>query len=319
MKFRSLGQTGLTVSEIGVGAWQLGGPLLLDGKVDGHPELGRDYCVDLIRQCGELGINFVDTAEQYGNGESERRVGEAIKGKRAAWIVGSKFGHQVGPKGERVQDASPQRLPLSLEGSLRRLQTDYLDVYVYHVAPKPGQAEHAAEFLNAEKRKGRVCAVGISTNDLAQVEYLHSLGCLDVVQFGHNLLQPARAMTSFLARHGVGGIVRGAFAGGKLSGRYFHAPPQWDPDDIRAAKINPTDFGRYAVFEQLLSEQRGMIQLTLRYLLDEPATATIIPGGKSVEDYRQAIRATEIPALTKPERARIEALSAELNARERQP
>ena len=62
MKYRPLGKTGFQVSEIGVGAWQLGGPLLLDGKADGHPELGRDYCINLIRQCEELGINFVDTA-----------------------------------------------------------------------------------------------------------------------------------------------------------------------------------------------------------------------------------------------------------------
>jgi len=109
MKYRELGKTGLQVSEIGVGAWQLGGPLLLDGKADGHPELGRDFCINLIRQCGDLGINFVDTAEQYGNGESERRVGVALKGRRGQWIISTKFGNQVGPNGERLRDASPKR------------------------------------------------------------------------------------------------------------------------------------------------------------------------------------------------------------------
>ena len=310
MKYRSLGNTGLKVSEIGVGAWQLGGPLTLDGKADGHPELGRDFCINLIRQCGELGINFVDTAEQYGNGESERRVGEAVKGRRDQWIVSTKFGNQVGPNGERVRDASPKRVLVSLEGSLRRLQTDYLDVYVWHISPKPGEAEEVATFLAAARQKGQVRAVGISTSNFADVVFLHSLGCLDVVQFPRSLLCPLDPILGFLSEHHVGGIVRGAFAGGRLSGRYFHSPPQFNSTDIRSNQqrdgINlATEFARYAVFEALLTPQRGMVQLALRWLLDEPTTSVIIPGGKSLEDYHQAIRATELPSLTPAERARI--------------
>jgi myo-inositol catabolism protein IolS len=318
MKYRALGKTGMQVSEIGVGAWQLGGPLTLDGKADGHPELGRDFCINLIRQCGELGINFVDTAEQYGNGESERRVGEALKGRRDQWILSSKFGNQVGPNGERVRDASPQRVPVSLEGSLRRLQTDYLDVYVWHISPKPGEAEEVATFLAAAKQRGQVRAVGISTSHLADVDFLHSLGCLDVVQFPRSLISPPDPLVSFLAEHKVGGVVRGAFAGGRLSGRYFHSPPQFNPADIRSNQQRDGanlggEYARYAVFEELLTRERGMVQLALRWLLDEPTTSVIIPGGKSLEDYRQAIRATELPPLTIREKTHIEELKQALN------
>ena len=222
MKYRALGKTGLLVSEIGVGAWQLGGPLLLDGKVDGHPELGREFCINLIRCCGDLGINFIDTAEQYGNGESERRVGEALKGQRANWILSTKFGNQVGPHGERVRDASPQRVPVSLEGSLRRLQTDYIDVYLYHVSPKPGEAEEVVRYLESAKRKGLVRAVGISTANVADVEYLHGLGCLDVVQFPHEHGQPARSDRRFPRAGTVSAVwSAGPLPGGRLSGRYF--------------------------------------------------------------------------------------------------
>ncbi len=303
------------VSEIGVGAWQLGGPLVLDGKVDGHPELGRAYCVGLIREAGELGINFVDTAEQYGNGESERRVGEAIEGRREEWILGTKFGNQVGPHGERVRDASPGRVPVSLEGSLRRLKTDYIDVYVYHTAPIPGEAEIVAEFLLKAKKEGKVRAVGISTNDLQQVEYLHSLGCLDVVQYARNIMEPHLDLAGWVARHQAGGVVRGGFYGGRLSGRYFHQAPEFSPDDIRqriAKGDAGADFARYAVFEELLTPERGMIQLALRYLLDDPGTTTIIPGGKSIKDYQAAIRATELPPLTEAERGRIDELRENL-------
>lgn len=317
MNYRTLGKTGIKVSEIGVGAWQLGGPLILDGKSDGHPELGRDFCINLIRQCGDLGINFVDTAEQYGNGESERRVGEALKGWRDQWIVSTKFGHQVGPNGERVRDASPKRVPVSLEGSLRRLQTDYLDVYVWHISPKPGEAAEVATFLAAAKRKGQVRAVGISTSNFADVSFLCSLGCLDVVQFPHSMVSPHDPILGFLSEHRLGGIVRGAFAGGRLSGRYFHSPPHFNPEDIRSNQQRnggdlAAEFARYAVFEELLTPQRGMVQLALRWLLDEPTTSVIIPGGKSLEDYRQAIRATELPPLTDGEKERIEILKKSL-------
>ncbi len=299
------------VSEIGIGAWQLGGPLLLDGKVDGHPELGREYCVRLIRDAGDLGINFVDTAEQYGNGESERRVGEALEGRRSQWILATKFGFQVGPNGERIEDASPERVPVSLEGSLRRLRTDYLDVYVYHPKPKPGEAGKVAEILQKAKQEGKVRAVGISSNDLQQVEYLRSLDCLDVVQYAKNMIDPRRDLSEWIERHEVAGVVRGAFHGGRLSGRYFHQPPNFSPDDIRQRIVTgniAADFARYSVFEELLTPDRGMIQLALRYLLDEPGTTTIIPGGKSLADYQAATRATELPSLTEAERTRVHEL-----------
>ena len=318
MKYRLLGKTRMQVSEIGVGAWQLGGPLTLDGKSDGHPELGRDYCIQLIRKCGEMGINFVDTAEHYGDGESERRVGEARKGRRDQWIVSTKFGNQVGPNEERVRDASPKRVPVSLAGSLRRLQTDYLDVYVWHISPKPGEAEEVATFLAAARQKGQVRAVGISTGHLADVEFLHSLGCLEVVQFPRSMISPPDPLVSFLAEHKVGGIVRGAFPGGRLSGRYFHAPPQFNPTDIRSNQQRngidlAAEFARYAVFEELLTPQRAMVQLALRWLLDEPTTSVVIPGGKSLEDYRQAILATELPPLTLAENAGLAELKEALN------
>ena len=302
------------VSGIGVGAWQLGGPLLLDGKADGHPELGREFCIRLIREAGELGINFIDTAEQYGNGESERRVGEALEGRRDQWILGTKFGYQVGPNGERLQNASPERVPLSLEGSLRRLKTDYIDVYVYHIPPKPGEAEKVAEFLLKAKKEGKVRAVGISTNDLQQIEYLHALGCMDVVQYARNMIETHRELSDWVARHDVGGVVRGAFYGGRLSGRYFRQAPEFAPDDIRRQRIknDAAEFAKYAVFEELLTPGRGMIQLALRYLLDDPGTTTIIPGGKSLADYQAAIRATNLPPLTGPEKTRIAELREQI-------
>lgn len=316
MKYRQLGATGLKVSEIGVGAWQLGGPLMLNGKADGHPELGRDFCINLIRQCGDLGINFIDTAEQYAKGESELRVGEALQGRRDKWIISTKFGYQVGPNGERMQDTSPARVPVSLEGSLKRLHTDYIDVYLYHCGPKPGEAEEVVAFLQAAKKKGQIRAMGISASNVGDVEYLHSLGCLDVVQFPRSMVSPPDPIVDFLAKHNVGGVLRGAFAGGRLSGKYFHKAPRFRGDDIRSQRTDPktvaAEFAKFAVFEELVTPKRNMVQVALRYLLDEATTHVIIPGGKSIEDYRVAAGATEIAPFTVEEKARIEQLRAGL-------
>ena len=211
-------------------------------------------------------------------------------------------------RGERVNDVSAARVPVSLENSLKRLRTDYIDVYVYHTAPDRAQAEQVAAFLAKAKQEGKVRAVGISTNDLPQVEYLHSLGCLDVVQYAKNMMGPNIGLSEWVENHSAGGVVRGAFAGGRLSGRYFRQGPEFGSDDIRKrwlAENSAEEFARYAAFEELLTPERGMIQLALRFLLDDPATSTIIPGGKSLHDYQEAIRATELPPLTDAEKTRI--------------
>jgi aryl-alcohol dehydrogenase-like predicted oxidoreductase len=318
MKKRALGKTGLLVSEIGVGAWQLGGPLRLDGKTDGHPDLGRENVLALIRACGERGINFIDTAEQYGAGESERRVGEAIAGQRDRWVVSTKFGAMVGPRGERISDVSAARLPISLEGSLRRLRTDRIDVYLYHTPPDPKEAEGVVRFLELAKRSGKVRAVGASTDRLDQCRFLLGLGCLDVVELPQSILEPREELTAFLAEHGIGAIIRGAFAHGRLSGRYFHTPPHFAPDDIRSNWYTPdraaSEFARYAVFEELVTASRSMAQLALRYLLDQPTTGTIILGAKTIGDYEAALAASELPALRPGECARLVELRRHLQA-----
>ena len=125
MEHRILGRTGLAVSPICIGAWQLAGPLFFDGKPDGHPDPGKENVLRLIRELGERGVNCIDTAEQYGGGESERRVGEAIAGQRDRWILSTKFGYRVGPNGTRIDDSSPGTIMPSLEGSLRRLRSPY--------------------------------------------------------------------------------------------------------------------------------------------------------------------------------------------------
>jgi aryl-alcohol dehydrogenase-like predicted oxidoreductase len=328
MNQRILGKTGISVSEIGIGAWQLGGPLMLDGKMDGHPDLGRDFVIDLIRRLGsELGINFIDSAEQYGAGESERRVGDALLGQRDRWVISTKFGAFVGdvtvdpvthvPSGKRVNDASAKRVAISLEGSLRRLKTDRIDIYCYHVGPDVNEADGVARVLESARKKGQIRAIGISTVHFSHIEFLLKLG-LDVVQFYQNMAEPQEQMTNFIAEHQLGGVVRGAFAGGRLSGKYFAKAPAFSPEDIRNNKFKAdtraSDFAKFKVFEELVTKQRSMPQLALRWLLDLPTTHTIILGAKSFGEYQDAAGATKLPRLSDGEQARIAELRRQVAA-----
>jgi aryl-alcohol dehydrogenase-like predicted oxidoreductase len=318
MQYRTLGKSGIQVSQIGVGAWQLGGPLILDGKMDGHADVGKQAAIDLIHRCGdELGINFIDTAEQYGAGESERRVGEALAGRRDKWIISTKFGMQVGdvqiqsdgtPSGKRVNDVSAGQVPKSLEASLRRLRTDYIDVYLYHSPPNPAEGEKVAHFLEAAKRKGQIRAVGISTVKIEGAEYLHGIGCLDVIQFPENMIDRQPTFRALMEKHHIGGILRGAFAGGRLSGKYFHAPPVFSPQDIRGTRLKPEEFRKYAALEKLVLPNRTMPQTALRWLLDQPTTNTIILGAKTFGEYRDAAMATELASLSSGEMAEIDVI-----------
>ena len=309
MESRVLGATGIRVSAIGVGTWQLGGPLRLDGKVDGHPDIGEAAAVDLIRRCGDdLGITLVDTAEQYGAGESERRVGVALEGRRERWVISTKFGARVGPHGERVNDASASGVALALEGSLRRLRTDRIDLYLCHVAPDPRELDGVARALADAKRAGKIRAAGISTANPEHCRWFAERGMLDVVQYPRSLLSRDDDPLS-AAVDGAGGIVRGAFAGGRLSGKYFAAPPCFSADDIRAGRFTGEAgvqaFRRCAVFAELVTPTRTMPQVALRWLLDLPGTHSVILGAKSLAEYRDAVGACALPPLTAGERRRV--------------
>jgi len=130
------------------------------------------------------------------------------------------------------------------------------------------------------------------------------------------MVSPPDPIIDFLAKHGAGGVLRGAFAGGRLSGKYFHEAPRFSGDDIRSERTDPktvaVEFAKFAVFEELVTPHRSMVQVALRYLLDEVTTSVIIPGGKSLEDYRVAAGATELAPFTAAEKARIEQLKAGL-------
>ncbi len=312
MKYRTLGKTGIRVSELTIGAWQLGGPLFFNGKPDGHPDPGKESVIRMIRELGDAGINAIDTAEQYSDGESERRVGEVVRGRREQWVISTKFGFRAGSGGTRIDDSSPPTILTSLEGSLRRLETDYIDIYLYHCAPQLCDLDAGREILEQAKARGKIRAYGISTDNTALVQAMVDQQAVEVVQFASNLLAPAEEMSALTEQYHLGTQVRGVMAQGRLSGKYFEKTPQWRPDDNRSDWFRDCDYRAYAALQQAVPPGYTMAQVALRYALDRPGHHTVCLGAKHIEDYRAAIAALDLPPLGAETENQLRAIASTL-------
>lgn len=297
MDYHTLGKTGIAVSPITIGSWQLGGPLFFDGKPDGHPDPGKPHVIRMIHELGDLGINAIDTAEQYSAGESERRVGAALNGRREPWVISTKFGSRVGPGQTRDDDSSPPTIMPSLEGSLKRLNTDYIDIFLYHCPPAVENLEAGRAVLESAKAQGKIRAYGISTDNAELLRAMVSAHAVDVVQFGTSLLHESVDLWTLAQENQLGTQLRGTMAQGRLSGKYFNQSPTFRPDDNRSDWCKDEDYSRFSALTEGLPRGMTMAQVALRWVLDHPGAHTICLGAKNMEDYRSALVAVDRPAL----------------------
>ena len=317
MEYRTLGRTGLRVSVLGIGTWQLAGPLTIDARPDGYPDPGREHVIRLIRNVAELGINLIDTAPVYGDGEGEARVGEAIRGHRADWLLVTKFGLARGAGGEAVLTAKPGEIRSWLEGSLRRLSTDYVDVYLIHHSKEDPEPEPTVRALEDLKKAGMIRFGGVSSDDVPFLHELERIAPIDVVMFSNSLLRRPERIYDVLRRQRAGALVRGVFEQGRLGGQYWASPPQFTAEDFRSQAADRFDFTRYsALHDQLRRAGRlTMAQLALRYVLDLDTTHCVVLGSATLDRYREAGRAVDLPPLSSRVRSRIDRVVKRLRGR----
>ncbi|MBI3513722.1 MAG: aldo/keto reductase, partial [Proteobacteria bacterium] len=195
MRYRPLGTTGLTVSEIGFGSWGIGGPS--PGATSYGP---TDDAVSLrtLARALERGITFFDTSNAYGNGHSEELIGQAFRHRRASVVIATKAGF---PRFDQEPDFTPDHLRRSLEGSLRRLQTDHVDLFQLHSPPIALVLDDAAilETLRALVREGKARAFGISVRAPEDgLIAIRELG-VPVIQANLNLLDQRAIGTGLMA------------------------------------------------------------------------------------------------------------------------
>jgi len=296
---RPLGNTGLRASEIGFGAWGIGGNV--GGAVAYGPTDDR-ASEAALRRAVELGVNFFDTAAFYGCGHSEELLGRTLARVRDQVILATKVGI-VDPTGR--QDFSPEHLRGSLEGSLRRLGTDRVELYQLHSPPIAALTddERIVSTMESLVRQGKARAWGISARSPDEALQAVELWPVACVQANLNLLDQRALENGLLdlcVTRGVGFVGRTPLCFGFLTGRYEDI--QFEADDHRR-RWPPEQIRRWGdawrLFAARLIERQAQTpaQLALRFCLSHPGVSTVIPGMLTIEHVEENVGAARWGAL----------------------
>ncbi len=310
MKYRKLGRTDIEVSEIGFGAWGIGGTS--NGAVSYGPTDDRES-KRALKRAFELGVTFYDTADLYGYGHSEGLIGGVFKGRRGRVVIASKVGFLTQ---EGVQDFSPSHIRKSIEGSLKRLQSDYVDLYQLHDPTATLLERDGAmiETLDSLKREGKIRAWGISVRTPNDGLFAIRKCGAEVVQVNFNMVDQRileNGLMNLCQLEEIGLICRTPLCFGFLTGSYS-GETKFDVHDHRS-RWPMAQLSLWANANQLFSprirhEGQTDAQLALRYCLSYPAVSTIIPGMLYDEQVDENVRASHLGPLTEYERTEVEAL-----------
>jgi aryl-alcohol dehydrogenase-like predicted oxidoreductase len=309
---RTLGKTGLDVTEIGLGLWAAGGDQW--GPTDDREVLDTiDYCLD-------EGINFYDTADAYGEGHSEELLGKAMQGRRDRFIVASKIGwldfnHDL----QMTAYDTVEKFIATVENNLRRLQTDYIDIMQNHINFREKNMEIFLEGFQRLQRDGKIRAYGASTSDFEFLKTFNADDGCATLQIDYSILNRTAEAEIFpyCQEHNIGVIIRGALAMGILTGK-FKADSQFPEGDFRQNwQNNPDEHQTYLSDLQKVEELRPiaevggrtLAQFALQFTLAHPAVGTVIPGAKNVNQMRNNLQAAIHPPLSADELAQIDAIT----------
>ena len=317
MKYRTFGQTGLRVSEIGIGAFPISGVRQqADGTRSGWTGTDEQQSIALIHRAEELGVNLIDSAESYGAGHSEEIVGQALQGRRDKWIIATKVSPNSGldANDPDLPTQAEKRIVEAVEGSLKRLNTDYIDMYQLHAIPLEGGMPAVMGTLARLRDAGKIRWYGVSTNDREAIDKLRGLGEIHLLQIGYNLLErDADTLLHFAKQEDIGTLIRVPLAKGMLTGKYFQSS-DIPEEDIRYERFNRP--GSIDAFKKLpalgfLAEDTGrtMVQAALRFTLDHPGTSCVIAGAKTMQQIEQNVDAINVPPLTESELQRAFAIA----------
>ncbi|MEH0845781.1 aldo/keto reductase [Micromonospora sp. CPCC 205711] len=325
---RRLGRSGIEVSAIGMGCWAIGGPLWEGEQPLGWGEVDDDESVRTVHRGLDLGATLFDTSSNYGAGHSERVLGRALAGRRDRAVIATKFGYPTDETTRQATgvDASPAYARRSLEDSLRRLDTDHVDLYQLHVNALPvPQALDLVDTLEALVAEGKIRAYGWSTDDPASARAFAAAGphCA-AIQHDQSVLRDNAEMLAVCDEFDLASLNRGPLAMGLLTAKYQGAPAARGGDDVRgvAPEWLPwfTDgvpraewADRVArVREALTADGRTLAQGALGWLLARSPRTLPIPGCRTVAQAEENLGTLAYGPLPDPAFAEVERLLAEL-------
>ena len=309
MRYRRLGRTDIQVSEVGFGAWAIG------GNKHGHSYGPTDNAESLraIVRALDMGCTFFDTADIYGHGLSEKLLGQALQNRRSECVIATKVGNDF-YHGPVRKNFDPDYIRSALDQSLTRLRTDYIDVYQLHNPPLMmlQRGEHYA-VLDELKQAGKIRYYGVSVHDAYEGTMAIHTGKPDVIQVVYNILRPdaREELFSLAQEEEIGLIIREPLASGMLTGKYA-ADTTFPEGDIRATWPQEYLLMQVQVAEKLrflvAEGERTLAQAALRFILDEPAVSVVIPGIKTTAQAEENLASSDLPPLSEADRHAISAV-----------
>jgi aryl-alcohol dehydrogenase-like predicted oxidoreductase len=290
---RKLGRTGMEVSEIGYGAWGIGGTMWL-GADD-------DESLRALNRAIDLGINLIDTALGYGDGHSEELVGQVARSRSERVFVTTKIPPKnriwPAPDGIDPEEAFPAEwVRRCTERSLGNLGLDAIDVQQFHVWSDEWVGRGTwLEGIEALKAEGKIRAFGVSINDHQPSNAIKLIesGAVDTVQVIYNIFDqsPEDELLDACASHDVGVLARVPFDEGSLTGR-IGPDTEFPEGDFRNTyfggdRLQQVDDRVRAILEELHVSREDLPEVALRYVLSHPAVSSVIPGMRSVRNVER--------------------------------
>lgn len=325
MDARGFGNSGLTVPPLGMGCWAIGGPFWSDTTPLGWGNVDDDESTKAIQLACDLGITLFDTADVYGTGHSERVLGRALAGHRDDVVIASKWGNTYDESRRQLMtpDSSPAYLRRALEASLRRLGTDYLDIYQFHLADvEIAEAMPLIYELESLVSEGKIRTYGWSTDDPRRaVAWSAGVHCA-VVQHELNVLADASEMLALVERQGWASLNRGPLAMGLISDKYVPDTLLLD-NDVRGRSApgwmryfedgRPSQrwlARRDAIREILTNDGRSLVQGALGWIWARSPATIPIPGFRTIDHVRENVAALEHGPLSENEMSMISQIFA---------
>lgn len=304
MVFRTLGKTGFEISEISLGTWQVGGTW---GSGFDHRSADR-----ILKSAIDQGVNFIDTADVYEAGESEKAVGRAVKEAGKRIYVATKCGRQINP--HTNEGYTPAALRGYVEDSLARLGLDCLDLIQLHCPPtEVYYRPEIFEEFDKLKTEGKILNLGVSVEKVEEAVKAVEFENVTTVQIIYNMFRqrPDERFFQLAKEKNVGVIVRVPLASGLLSGR-FSRNTVFGADDHRQGNRNGEWFDKGETFAGIPFEQgldaveqlkdifpdKDLAQVAVKWILRRPEVSCVIPGASKFEQVEKNLNASSVQDLS---------------------
>ncbi len=319
---RTLGRSGIQVSALGLGCWAIGGPFVLGGLPDGWGDVDDKESIRALHAAFDLGVTFVDTADAYGVGHSEQVVGQAIAGRRDSIVISTKFGYFGNESTKTLHGVNldPNYVERACEASLKRLNTDYIDLYLLHVWEIGlTQIGPVCDVLDRLVKKGKIRTYGWSTDLVDGAAAFAKRPDCSAIEHDMNVFSDAQEMVALCEANHLASVNRTPLAMGILSGK-FTKESNLPKDDVRGAghgwvryfkdgKPDPAILKMLdGLREVLTSGGRTLAQGALSWLWGRSDRTIPIPGFKTVKQAEENAKAMAFGPLFKHQMAQVDAL-----------